>query len=261
VLAARLSDSGRDDDLAGLVLSGDASPAVRMAVASAMFDHGINPFTEVTAALVNDLAERTEPFRWARRPNEQDLDVREVVWTLVHALRHKLLEEAVALDILDLHLPRYLPDSAGGRLYGLSVTNLLLAHALRARLLGASLAIDEVASPPLLELMGRENVDDHNARDFKANIPGLLPWAECWLAVLLADTPDEVVDDVAALVGTDLKPVISHNGTPFVLVNGIAEIATRVLSLVLREDLISVVAAGTSRRTLRCRGPPSRSRA
>lgn len=243
VLAGRLGDAGRDDDLAGLVLSGDASPAVRMAVATAMFEHDITPPAEVAAALVMDLRERTTPFRWARRPVEQDLDVREVVWTLVHALRCKLLEEAAALDILDVHLPRYLPDGAGGRLYGLSLTNLLLAHALRARLLGTSMAVEAVASPPLLELMGRAYVDDHNARDFMANVPGLLPWAECWLAALLADTPDQVVDDVAALVGTDLKPVTSHNGTPFVRVNGIAEIAIRILSLVPRDDLVSAVAA------------------
>lgn len=243
VLAGRLGDAGRDDDLAGLVLCGGASPGVRMAVATAMFDHGITPPAEVTAALVTDLKERTTPFRWTSRPIEQDLDVREVVWTLVHALRHKLLNEAETLVLLDIHLPAYLPDGAGGRLYGLSLANLLLAHALRAHFLGASLAVETVASPPLRELMGREYADDHNARDFKVNIPGLLPWAECWLAALLADASDQLVDNVAALINADLKPVTSHNGTPLVRVNVLAEIATRILSVVPRADLVDTVSA------------------
>ncbi|WP_344017985.1 hypothetical protein [Pseudonocardia kongjuensis] len=243
VLASRLADAGREDDLTGIVLSGDTKSAVRMAVATAMFDHNITPPAEVAAAFLAALQARTEPFRWTRPLIEQDLDVREVVWTLVHALRHGLTEEADALDILDVHLPLHLPDSAGGRLHRLPLTSILLAHALRARLHGANLTVEAVTSAPLVQLLGREYVNDQNAQEFAANIPGLLPWAECWVTTLLADTPDRVAQDFTTLVHTDLKPVTSHNGTPFVRVNGIGEMATRILSLIPRADLVSAVAA------------------
>ncbi|WP_224404018.1 hypothetical protein [Pseudonocardia sp. ICBG1034] len=231
VLAARLADARRDEDINGLVIAADGSPAVQMAVATTMFDHNVVPSADTTAALVAAVKARTEPFRWERTPVDHDLDLREIVWTLIHALRCGQLGGPDALRLLNIHLPKYLPDSAGGRLHGLSPVNLLLAHALRARLKGTPLTVDAIASGALVELMGREYSNDHNARDFRTNIPGLLPWVDCWVDALLAEEPQQVIDEFTALVDTDLKPVSGYN-TPFVLVNATAEIAVRILALI-----------------------------
>ncbi|MDA6565817.1 hypothetical protein OSK93_24290, partial [Escherichia coli] len=62
------------------------------------------------------------------------------------------------------------------------------------------------------------------------------PWAECWLAAVLDGHTDDVVSKLEELVSNHLKPVSDYN-TPYVLINTVAEIATRTLTLVPRDDL------------------------
>ena len=241
-LTVRLADAGRDGEVNELVVASAGRPHVQMAAAGTMFDYGIAPAADALGPLVTGLASQPGPFPWSARVVETHLDLRAVVWVLVHGLRTGLISEEDAARILDLHLPQHLPDSIGDRSYGVAPTSLLLAHALRARLGERSLSVQDVASAPLLALIDRDHISDHNARSFQANIPGLLPWVTCWLNALLDGDSAEVLAEVEALVDTGLKSVGSYD-TPYVLVNGIAEIGTRVLGLVAHDELVTRFAA------------------
>lgn len=236
-LCARLADTGRNDDLVGLAIAEKRHMYVQSAVAETMFEYSIIPPYDATEALISMLRTRRDPFPSARDAFSNEPDLRGVVWTLVHSLRTGIASGAQVLRILDVHLPGNLSDGAGSRLSALPPTSLILAFALRARLTGTSLTLENVASKKLLKAMEKSVYSsDHNARDFHANIPGLLPWAECWLDALIDGHTTEVASKLDSLV-SQLKPVGDYN-TPFVLVNTIADIATRILTLVPREDLI-----------------------
>ncbi|MGW5153208.1 hypothetical protein [Rhodococcus koreensis] len=236
-LSARLADAGRHDDLAGLVTAEKRHMYVQAAVAETMFDYNLTPPDDATEALVKMMGTRRKPFP-THRSFSNEPDVRGVVWALVHGLRTGVVNDAEILRILDIHLPERVADGIGSRLSTLPVTSLILAFALRARVTGTPLTVDNVASDDLIKAMEKsEYSSDHNARDFRANIPGLLPWAECWLAAILDGHTDDVVSKLEELVSNHLKPVSDYN-TPYVLINTVAEIATRTLTLVPRDDLV-----------------------
>lgn len=236
-LCARLADAGRNDDLVGLAITEKRHMYVQAAVAETMFEYNITLPDDATEALVNMLRTRRDPFPSARDTFSNEPDLRGVVWTLIHSLRAGIASGAEVLKILDVHLPNNLPDGSGSRLSAPPPTSLILAFALRARLTGTSLTLEHVASKKLLKAMEKSAYSsDHNARDFHANIPELLPWAECWLDALIDGHTTEVASKLDSLV-SQLKPVGNYN-TPFVLVNTVADIATRILTLVQREDLV-----------------------
>ncbi|WP_182883913.1 hypothetical protein [Microbispora sp. H10949] len=243
-LCARLADAGRYDDLAGLIVTGKQHEQVQVAAAETLFRYNVVPSDEAIEALVEMLGRRKEPFRPVRDalPHEHT-NVRAVVWGLVYGLRARRLSDAETLRILDIHLPDHLPDSAGSRLTTLSLSSLLLAYALRARLTGDIVKVEDVASEKLLKLMEqKEQSSDHNVRDFKANIPGILPWAECWLAAIMEGDTEEIASRLHTLTSNYLKPVSSYN-PPFVYLNAVAEIAARILTLIPRGNLIEKFAS------------------
>ena len=237
-LCVRLADAGRYDDLAVLIVTGKRHHHVQAAAAETMFEYNIIPPVNATNALVKMLRKRKKPFKRVRAVFDDDPDLRGIAWALVHGLRAGELSDAEALRILNIHLPAHLPDSAGSRLNSLSLSSLLLGYALRARLAGNPLKVENVASEKLLGLLAKEySSDDHYAQDFKANIPGLLPWAECWLVAILNGNSEEVVSRFDELASHGLASVSGYN-TPFVFVNAVAEIATRILTVIPREDFI-----------------------
>lgn len=241
-LCARLGDAGRYEDLTGLIVHGKNHKHVQASAAETMFEFNVVPSDEATLALTQMLGKRKKPFSTTRRAVSDEPDVRGVVWTLVHALRTGMVDETEALRILNIHLPVHLPDFAGSRGHTPLSSSLLLGFALRARLTGTTLAVETIASEKLMKLMEeKEHANDQHARDFNANIPGLLPWAECWLAALLEGDSPETAASFKELV-TALKPVSDYN-TPFVLLNAVAEIATRMLTLIPRDSLIKQFAS------------------
>lgn len=240
-LAARLADAGRLDELSALVMAAKKRRYVRLAVAETMFDYGIVPSDEATASLLETLRKQNKAFRPPRNHVYADVDVRAVVWGLLHGLRLRLVEPAEALDIVHRHLPEKLADGVGGRHYGLSVMHLLIGYALRSRLSGTALAARDLAAPDLLkELDKPAHSESRNGRDFTANIPALLPWASCLVDATIDGRTEKVVTLMRQLVDQDLKPVSDYQ-TPFVLVNGLAELSVRILALVPEADLISRV--------------------
>ena len=236
-LCARLADAGRYEDLAGLIVTGERHDHVQAAAAETMFEYNIIPPDDAIRVVLTMLARRQEPFERVGEAYTREPDVRGVVWALVHGLRAGFLTDREALRILDVHLPGHLPHGAGSRWYTGSPTGLLLGYALRARLTGATLKVEDVAGEEMLKLMEKkDHSSDPSSRDFAANIPGLLPWIECWLAAMLDGDTQEAAAAFETLVSSDLKPVSDYN-TPLVFLNVVAEVATRILTVIPREDL------------------------
>ena len=235
-LCSRLADAGRYEELSQLAAGGAGMEHVQLAVARTLYDYNIAPGGAATAALTQMLRERSEPFG-DRQRYLPEVDVRGVVWTLVHALRAGLIPESDALRILDIHLPAVIENHAGSRWPSLPPTSSLLGHALRARLNGHPLTVENIASEVIRRALDGRDREDDRSREFKANVPGLIPWAECWLAVMLTGGSQDAMSAFEALLERDAKPVRGY-GTPYVLANGIAEIATRILAASPQQQLI-----------------------
>jgi hypothetical protein len=235
-LCARLADAGRYDDLAGLIVTGEGHDHVQAAAVETMFEYNIILPDDAIRVMVTMLAKRQKPFERTGEVLAHEPDVRGVVWALIQGLHAGFLTDHEALRILDVHLPGHLPDSAGSRWSTGSPAGLLLGYALRARLTGATLKVEDVAREEMLKPIEKAHSSDPTSRDFAANIPGLLPWIECWLAAMLNDDSREAAAAFETLVFSDLKPVSNYD-TPLVFLNVIAEVATRILTVIPREDL------------------------
>lgn len=89
------------------------------------------------------------------------------------------------------------------------------------------------------KLIDSAHSNERSAREFESNILRLLPWIDCWLSTLLDGESDEATSRFSGLLDKDLKGVGDYN-TPFVYLNSMAEIATRIMTLMPRDGFVSV---------------------
>lgn len=232
----RLGDAGRDTEISEAIVAA-RKKYFRLAAAEISFEYGIQISPEASAALVRTLLARHKPFK-PHRKYLSDTDLRGVVWSLLHGLKYGQLDHDEALRILDVHLPRHLPDRAGESWYGLSVTSTLISYALRSRLTGAALSVDLMMSECLAETLAKPHLSGSgDARSFQSNIPGLVPWATLLVDLILDGATDDSSARLRELAADAFTKVPSYQ-TPFVLINGVAELATRALVIVQDAALI-----------------------
>lgn len=236
--AARLADAGRVVELSELLVAGAARKHIQIGVVETMFDYGIVPSDEATAAVVAMLSERKMPFKHERGPYIYNSDARGVVWTLLHALRIGIIADAEALRVLGIHLEP-LSSHAGERWSGLPPTSALMGHALRARLEGRDFSVEDVVKPEFAKMLSNNAAGgERDTRSFHANVPQLLPWASCLVDAVVDGPTEAVVQAFRALAATDLKKFRDYD-MPFVRVNGISEFAARLLVFVPDEGVLA----------------------
>jgi hypothetical protein len=238
-LASRLADAGRFDELGALLAPGKRCGRVRMAVAQSMFDTDLAPPASGTVQLAETLRKRKKPYTDGHPALQYLKRTDGVFWSLVHCLRNGTLSDTEVLALLKLHLPTSLPDSAGSQWHGPAPHGLLLGYALRARLEGRPLSVDDVASKPLRKHLDTKHVSNQAAEEFKENILPLLPWVDCWVATLLDDPGSPA--QVERLV-RGLEPARRHN-PPHVFTETVAAIALRLLAAHPDPDLAADFAA------------------
>lgn len=231
-VCSRLADVGSIASLEHLARS-KRGPHLRVAAADVMFNYAHTPSTEAVKKLAETLRRRTTPFDAYRDIHADGPLISGVVWATVHGVRGGILDSSDALTILERHAPPHLPDYIGSSWSGKNVVVTLLALALRARLDGQPFDVTQVASAKLSEEMQtpHRHTPSQNAQTFRDNISPLLPWIDCWLDALLVGPTKEVEARLTHLVSNSLKPVKSWN-TPYVLHNAVAEVATRLLTIV-----------------------------
>ena len=236
-LFARMGDAGRDTEISEAILAAKKK-YVRLAAAEISFEYGIQLSPNASAVLVRMLRARQKPFKPHGRGYHPETDVRGVVWALLHGLKHRQLDHGEALRILDVHLPRHLPDRVGESWHGLPVTSTLLGYALRSRLAGTALSVESIASKSMVDTLAKPQVSGSgDARSFQANIPGLLPWATLLVDLILDGAIDDSSARLQELAAAAFTKVPSYQ-TPFVFINGAADLATR--ALVITQDAPSI---------------------
>ncbi len=232
----RMGDAGRGTEISEAILAANKK-YLRLAAAEITYEYGIQISPEASAALVRMLSARHRPFKPHQRYHSET-DLRGVVWSLLHGLKYEQLNYGEALRILDVHLPRHLPDHAGESWYGLPVTSTLIGYALRSRLNGAALSVESIVSESMAENLAKPHQSGSgDARSFQSNIPGLVPWATLLVDLILDGTTENSSARFRELAADAFTEVPSYQ-TPFVLINGVAELATRALVIVQDAVLI-----------------------
>lgn len=228
--ASRLADAGRTDELSELVVLASSNKYIQIGICETMFDYGIVPSNEATTALTEMLKDRKKPFTHTRGPHIYDKDLRGVTWALMHAVRIAAVTDAEALRLLDIHLVP-LGNYAGEHSYGLPPTSCLLGHALKARLAGQVLGLEDVVAEDFLNRILKDRASaDRDTRSFTQNIPQLLPWASCLVDAVIGGPTEPLGQTLATLAVSDFTDVPRYE-VPFVRINGIADFASRILSV------------------------------
>src|SRR5690606_35795044 len=175
-----------------LIVSEQPHTHVMLAGANTLFEYNITPEIDVLVSGVAILKERKKPFKALSDHWSDHSDVHGIVWLVVHGVRLGLLDNIEAVRILNVHLPQRSPSGIAYRSQGNLPTGLLLGHALRARLLGHPLEVTDVVNEKLRGELQKGHATHRNGDEFRANIPPLLPWIDCWLSALLGDGPEKV---------------------------------------------------------------------
>lgn len=237
-LASRLADAGRYDDL-DLLIAQRGPSHIAVAVADVMYAYNISPSARATRVLARLLRDRKSPFASVYDPLERGPDSGGVTWALIHCLRQGVTTEANALCVLAIQTPSHLADYIGSPSITRPPTSALLALALASRLAGAPFDLVGVASPKMAEQLAKEqeHTRTRQTHEFRSNIEPLLPLVQCWLDYVLDGPTEEVERRYAAATTDRFKPISSYD-TPVVLHNAVAEVATRILSVVGDEQAI-----------------------
>lgn len=229
-LFARMGDAGRDEDVS-LAIAAARKKYVRLAAADIAYDYGIQISSQASSALAQMLLARQKPFKARRGASDSGTDLRGVVWALLQGLKHGHIDNNDALRILEVHLPRHLPDHVGERWHGVPVTSSLVGYALRSRLTRSPLSVESIVSEDLAQALAQSHISDSGfAQGFQSNIPGLLPWAKLLVDLILDGCTAESSVRLRELTDAAFTRVPNHQ-TPFVLINGVAELATRALAI------------------------------
>lgn len=236
-LCSMLADAGRTDEISQIAASTLATKHLQIGCLETLFDYAAVPSDAATRSVCAMLRKRAKPFKHDRGPHMFDSDVRAVAWALLHGLRIGNLDDAEALRIAEIHAP-LLTNHVGERGHGLPPTNTIILHALQARLKSRDLTVADLISAEFLEMLESDRyADKRDTRSFQANIPSLIPWATALVDVILDGPTDSVRRDLESLAESGF-PKFGDYQTPYVRINGIAELAARILVVFPKKRLL-----------------------
>jgi hypothetical protein len=230
IIATRLADTGRTQELEHLVEAASTAKPVQYAVACAAWQAAIVCSTPVARTLLTTLEQQQQPLDFTR-PGQWprvNLEIRAVTWIVAMCLRQGVLTTTTAESILLKCLPEHLPRNAGSD-YTSPVDDLLCGFALLARTRQQTFEVDRFAHPDITkERQQRNHAYSHARVDYERNIKPLAGWAQLWIDVLLDGEPSAVArfDDLA---DHTLKNYSDHE-TPFALLKGVTRLGARILA-------------------------------
>ena len=229
IIATRLADAGRIEELEALGRSARSVKYLQFAVASAAWHANIIGSLELVRPLVRMLkrqrrAIRVEPHNTL---NIDRAEVPAVAWIVAMGMRYGLLTGAQAERALRLALPTTLGPDAGSR-YGRSPHDLLCGFALLAKIQQRDLDPDQIAGFDIAQAQERQHyVASRELTEHKRNTVPLAAWAAVWIDCLVGTEvdPDARFRSLAARL-----PDHSDFETPYVLLRGVARLAPQILS-------------------------------
>jgi len=230
VIATRLADAGRVEDLERL---GDAARGMKylqFAIAAAAWHANLTCSSSLAQSLVDMLRGERDRISFtghdfASRANDE---VAAVAWIVAMGLRHGLLAADEAERMLLLALPTRLGPGAGSRLSTGETTLLLCGFALLARARGQAFDPDAVAGFDIAAARQRPHTGSRDLAEHEKVVAPLARWASLWIDCLTG-APTDVGARFSELASADLRSYSDYE-TPYVLIRGIAGLSPRILS-------------------------------
>lgn len=186
LVAARLVDHGRYDDLNALSLAADNDVGLVLAVNEQLRSVGrLSPAAAVSRAvdlLVDRRVPPPPPVGYGSHAGMLD----GVIQLVVAAHAHGSHEVAALSALLVKYLPEEPPRGLVSR-HGMSQHPLLRAYALRAGLTGNQLQLVDIAHPELRDRLDSKTSqrDSSDVREFREYAGALLPWYKLWAKAVL----------------------------------------------------------------------------
>jgi hypothetical protein len=232
IVATRLIETGRVEQLDGIVTTAADNPFIQMAV---LYQAGQSDLTlgyEAAGAVLTTLKRRRKPLDVSEgRPaygQEYDL-LCAIVAAVTAAAWHGQAEPRVLLRILTAYLPAAPPRGLGDRL-GTQPDVLLKAFALKAYFERREFADRDLLHPALIEeLENPKPEDSRELGDFKRNITPAVPWARIWVRVACAQE-DDVQEELEQAAEETYTRNVSDYQTPWTMLRVVARLSAQILS-------------------------------
>ncbi|GAA1754698.1 hypothetical protein [Aeromicrobium alkaliterrae] len=234
---SKLADADRIDEICQVAASASATKHLQIGCFEVLFEYAAVPSDAAIEAVCSMLKKRKKPFKHDRGPHAYETDVRAVTWALLHGRRAGCLNDSEARQIAEIHL-EILPNHVGERGHGLSPVGVIVLHALHARLARHDLTVANLINPDFLATLSDDRYGGkRDTRSFQANIPDLIPWATSLVNAILDGPTESVRRDLKSLAESGF-PKVGDYQTPFVRINGVAELAVRILAVVPHKRLL-----------------------
>jgi hypothetical protein len=230
IIATRLADAGRFDDLEQLGTSAGEGKHLQFAVAAAAWHANFTCSPALAQSLVDMLRRQSERISFteggfASRENDE---VAAVGWIVAMGLRHGLLAADEAERMLLLALPTSLGRGAGSRLSTGETTLLLCGFALLARVRAQAFDPGAVAGFDIAAARQHPYAPSRDLTEHEKIVTPLSRWAALWIDCLAGTTTD-IDARFRELASADLRSYSDYE-TPYVLIRGIAGLSPRILS-------------------------------
>ncbi|MFD7411635.1 hypothetical protein [Kitasatospora purpeofusca] len=233
IIATRLADAGRIDELEELGRAATRVKYLRFAVAVAAWNANLVCRRPLAQRLVRVLRRQRRPISFHNRYGQENLGLQAVAWIVAMGLRHGVLPDSEAERILMLNLPKDLGRAAGSR-YGHGMETLLCGYSLLARVRQQPFDLEEITSPDVIEARRQPQVHSRELMDHQQSVVPLAGLAGLWVDCLVG-TAEDTDARFRELAVTRLKSYSDYE-TPHLLIRGASRFGARILTFGSSEE-------------------------
>ncbi|MFF2949824.1 hypothetical protein ACFVVU_00530 [Kitasatospora sp. NPDC057965] len=233
IIATRLADAGRTDELEELGRIATRVKYLRFAVAAAAWNANVVCRRPLAQRLVRVLRRQRRPISFRNRYGQENLELQAVIWIVAMGLRHGVLPNSEAERILRLNLPRDLGRAAGSR-YGHGTETLLCGFSLLARVRQQPFELDDITGADVIEARRHPYVHSRELTDHESSVVPLAGLAALWVDCLVG-TAEDTDARFGELAVTRLKSYSDYE-TPHLFIRGASRFGSRILAFGSSEE-------------------------
>jgi hypothetical protein len=231
ILARRLGDAGRTEDLFELVRGARQTKHLKFAVAQVLWEYDIEAPDDILRTLVSTLKRHRKPITLSGgRPYDYSDELPGldgIVWMIALGCRSAILKQEDGVRLLNLYFPESL-GSASASYYRPKTTTLLRGFALRCHLNGTELDAEAIADRHVKEARTRPHRDSRTLHEHAANIVPLCQWTNLWAATILGS--QRGIEHSFDKLRVEHMRNYSDYDPPRFLINAMPRIAARILA-------------------------------
>ncbi|EIU14719.1 hypothetical protein MA5S0422_1968 [Mycobacteroides abscessus 5S-0422] len=230
VVARRLAEVGRVDDLQELAGGSKPLKHLQLAVAQASWESDIDLSTQTVRRIITMLKRHKHAIELSKDRSDYfspTTGLDGIWWIVALGTRFDLLDKAEGIRILDLYLPENIGVTTGPWYRG-STVSALRGFAIRSRLEERDLDADAIAGPDIQRAKEKPHTDSQSLREYRQNVVPLCKWFDLWSSVALGLSVD-VATSYQTLAANTMRSYSDYQ-TPRLLINATARIAVRLLA-------------------------------